>query len=160
MTHDHGPAGSLTHADDETVITFTRDFAAPPDRVWQALTSASSLSSWLAPRAEIDARLGGAVRLVFDDANTVSGTITEFEPPHTLGHSWMFDDVASTVRYTLEPTAGGTRLTLVHRGLPEHMSRGYTPGWHAYVVRLDAAIDGRTPPDWTDVFEAVSESYS
>jgi len=34
----------------------------PPDVVWKLLTTEKGLESWLVPRAEIDLRVGGAVR--------------------------------------------------------------------------------------------------
>ncbi len=161
MTVTHGPTGTLTHDGATNVITFVRTLDAAPERVWTALTTAAGLMSWLAPEASIDPRPGGEVRLTFDEENLVTGTITEFDPPRGLAHTWTINgDVESTVRYTLAPSGEGTELTLVHTGLPDEMCGGYTPGWHAYLVRLEAVTDGGTPPGWMEVFEAVAARYA
>jgi len=159
-TTPHGPSGTLTRKADTNVITFVRDVPATPDRVWRALTTVEGLTAWLAPSASIDARLGGTIRFTFDEANVVTGEITTFEPAVRLTHTWIINDAAeSTVQYDLAPSDDGTRLTLVHSGLPDEMCGGYTPGWHAYLVRLEATVDGGTPPAWLDVFQAVAGSY-
>ena len=51
-------------------------------------------------------------------------------------------------------------LTLTHTGLPEEMCGGYTPGWHAFLARLDARLNGTSVPDWETVFGAVAEAYA
>lgn len=156
----HGPAGSLTEDGGVNVITFVRDFTAPPERVWGSLTTTEGLTAWLAPDVTIEARPGGSISFTFDADNTVTGTITTFDPPRVLEHGWVINgEVTSTLRYTLEPHEGGTRLTLVHEGLPDAMCRGYAPGWHAYLARLDATLDGSEPPAWMDVFEDVGGLY-
>lgn len=161
MTSTHGRTGSLTRDGGTNVITFTRRLPAPPDRVWTALTTTDGITSWLAPSATIDARSGGTISLTFDEENHVEGTITEFEPPSRLRHSWVINGEAeSVVTYDLEPDGGGTLLTLVHTGLPDEMCGGYTPGWHAYLDRLEAVTDGATPPDWLEVFHAVAGQYA
>ena len=160
-TTPHGPTGTLTRTEGTNVITFVRDLPAPPDRVWRALTTADGLASWLAPSASIDARHGGDIRFTFDEENVVTGTITESEPETHLAHTWVINDEAeSTVRYDLTPVDGGTRLTLVHTGLPDEMCGGYTPGWHAYLVRLDASTSGTEPPEWLEIFQAVADAYA
>lgn len=161
MTTTHGPTGSLTKEGDTNVITFVRHLPSPPDRVWVALTTADGITSWLAPTATIDARVGGEISLTFDEENHVVGTISEFEPPRRLRHSWVIDgEFESVVSYELEPEGGGTLLTLVHTGLPDEMCGGYTPGWHAYLTRMEAVVEGRTPPEWLEVFQAVAVEYS
>lgn len=161
MSTTHGPAGALRRDGDTNIIEFERILPAEPDRVWRALTSADGLSAWLAPEVSIDPRIDGAVRLVFDEDNEVTGTITEFDPPRSLSHTWIINGSASSiVHYTLEAVDGGTRLTLTHIGLPDEMSGGYTPGWHAYLVRLDASLAGTEPPEWMAVFQEVAGLYS
>ncbi|MGI9667840.1 MAG: SRPBCC domain-containing protein [Acidimicrobiia bacterium] len=157
----HGPRGTLTQEAGVNVITFQRSYAAAPERVWDALTTVDGITSWLAPDAAIDAVQGGIVRLRFDDDNEVTGTITLWDPYTDFEHEWIINgSVMSHVRYTLAAVAGGTELTLTHRGLPDEMSGGYTPGWHAYCARLDASIGGTEMPDWLDVFQSVAEIYN
>jgi hypothetical protein len=39
------------------------------------------------------------------------------------------------------------------------MANGYTPGWHAYLGRLDQALDGVDPSPWDDLFAAIAPQY-
>lgn len=158
-THDH--IGMLTKDAGDNVITFVRSFPDPPERVWRALATADGIEAWLAPTATIDPRLGGSVEMRFDAENAVSGTITTWDPYTTLAHTWVINDEArSELRYELTPSEHGTELRLVHRKLPDEMCGGYTPGWHAYLTRLGAALAGDEPPEWADVFGEVSPLYA
>ena len=157
----YGPVGTLTKEADVNVITFSRTFPAPPERVWNALTTVDGITSWLAPTASIDARAGGSIEFEFDAENSVSGEITQFDPFSHLAHTWIINgEVPSAVRYELSTVDGGTELTLIHTALPDEMCGGYTPGWHAYMARLDASLQGIDLPDWMAVFEQVAPSYA
>jgi uncharacterized protein YndB with AHSA1/START domain len=157
----YGPVGTLVKDDGMNVITFVRTYDVAPERVWHALTTQEGITSWLAPTAAIDARLGGTIEMTFDEENTVAGVITAWEPHTTFAHTWIInDEVPSDLRYDLTPTAGGTELRLVHSGLPDEMCGGYTPGWHAYLARLESVASGGQPPDWMDVFGAVAPQYA
>ncbi len=50
---------------------------------------------------------------------------------------------------------GAIRILL----LPDETCRGYTPGWHAYMARLAAEVEGNSVPDWAPVFEQVAPAY-
>lgn len=157
----YGPVGTLVKDGGTNVVTFTRTYNVTPQRLWRALTTREGIQAWLAPRASIDARVGGKIELTFDEDNTVSGVITAWDPHRVFAHTWVInDEVASEVRFELTPSgADGTTLSLVHRGLPDEMCRGYAPGWHAYLVRLESATADVEPPDWMDVFVAVASEY-
>ena len=155
-----GDTGTLTRNDDVNVITFRRSLNAPPERVWEALTTQEGITSWLAVSAKVDGRKGGAVEIEFDDDQMVDGIITRWDPTSHFAHTWIINgEFPSDVRYTLAPVGEGTELTLVHTGLPDEMCAGYTPGWHTFMVRLAAALDGEVVPDWRTVFEAVAPAY-
>jgi uncharacterized protein YndB with AHSA1/START domain len=112
------------------VIRTVLDIAAPPARVFEALTDPRELTQWWGgERAHVrdctaDARPGGAwrVRTVDRDGTErcVSGEYHTVDAPRRLEQSWRADDDAgsSTVRYDLEPRevngTEGTRLTVTH----------------------------------------------
>jgi uncharacterized protein YndB with AHSA1/START domain len=157
----YGPLGTLTNEAGTNVITFTRMFNAPPDQVWEALTTVEGITSWLAFEAAIDARAGGSVEISFDGDQIVTGTITQWNPHSDFAHTWIINgEIPSAVRYQLEPTGGGTTLTLIHSQLPDDMVGGYTPGWHAYMARLTAVIEAVDIPEWMTVFETVAPDYA
>ena len=156
-----GPLGSLARDGDANVITFQRAFAAPPSRVWKALTTADGIMSWLGTEASVDARLGGEVSIRFDDQQLVTGTITTWDPTSRFAHGWLINgEHDSHLEYELSENDGSTVLTLTHTGLPDEMCGGYTPGWHAFLARLDARLSGTSLPDWETVFGAVVEAYA
>ena len=64
----------------------------------------------------------------------------EVESPRWLVHTWERagkPGVASTVTYLLEPTDGGTRVTLWHRGFASRdMCSAFAIGWETSLERL------------------------
>ena len=112
-----------------TRIDRTIDIAAPPERVWRALTNAAELSAWFQVRIEgeivpdtevwmtsVNPEHGGRFRVRF----------TQMDPPHRFVWQWHPGEVdlkvdysrepRTTVTFTLEPSDGGTRLTVSETG--------------------------------------------
>jgi uncharacterized protein YndB with AHSA1/START domain len=84
----------------------------------------------------------------------VRGAYVEIERPRRLLLSWghagseRLPPGASTVEVTLAPTAGGTLVTIVHRGLPEAAAAEHAAGWPHFLGRLAVAGSGGDPgPD-------------
>ena len=86
------------------------------------------------------------------------GTYLEIDAPRRLVFSWSWDSAesgpatvaspTSTIEVTFTPTDDGTRLRLVHRGLPAGNRSGSEAGWTHYLPRLAIAATGRDPgPD-------------
>src|SRR4029078_737440 len=87
----------------------------PRPEVWRALTEASLLSDWFEADVELDARVNGAVRFRFADGSELRGVVVACDPPRRLGFRWRDVQVpgnAAVVEFSLEPVAGGTRLTV------------------------------------------------
>ena len=155
-----GETGTLAKDGDVNVITFRRSLDASPERVWEALTTEKGLTSWLAVSAKVDGRKGGDIAIEFDDGQEVSGTISRWDPTSQFAHTWVINgEISSDVTYALAATGGRTELTLVHTGLPDAMCEGYTPGWHAFLARLAADLEGGSVPEWLTVFEEVAPAY-
>ena len=107
-----------------------------------------------------EGRLGGDVNFVFDEENNVSGEVTVWNPYAELAHTWVINgEVPSSLSYLLQPEGSGTKMTLVHSKLPEPMANGYTPGWHAYLDRLDQMIAGTDPSSGDELFNAIAPQY-
>ena len=80
----------------------------------------------------------------------VDCVVLEVDPPRRLSYTWQGDPDAKamTVTWTLEPTAGGTRLRLVHSGfrglggrlLKWMLSRGWGKMLKTF---LPAVLDGK-----------------
>src|SRR5215218_10215894 len=88
------------------VLRIERTFNAPAQKVFEAWTSAEVLRrwwhaehSWETPIAELDARVGGAIRLVMRNPADGSeyagrGYYTVFDPPRRLAFSWTWESEA------------------------------------------------------------------
>ena len=128
---------------------------APPERVFELLTDAELLIEWMAPEAELDARVGGQIRWTHLEGDSVIGNFVELIPARRVVFTFGWDrpDVAvppgsTTVEIDLRPARGGTQLRLVHRGLSGPMADAHAGGWTNYLARLAALAEGRDPgPD-------------
>jgi uncharacterized protein YndB with AHSA1/START domain len=126
----------------------------PPARVWAAITTAEGLGTWFGDHATIDLRPGGAARMTWADGQSADMRVERVEEPEVFGFTWRLhglpeDDPRRTyVEFTLEPVAGGTRLTVVETGFAqlsaeEHGAAfdGNTKGWAAELGELVAHLD-------------------
>ena len=143
---------------DKDSITFEIHIAAPPERVFQALTNKAELVRWFTDENtpvhhwEIDARLGGRYHYYTDEAtaqvNNVrafecQGEIVEFDPPRVLAYTWIANWHAdksrvTVVRWELFAESGGTRVKVTHTGLEnEDVAReDYRGGWPGVLKML------------------------
>jgi uncharacterized protein YndB with AHSA1/START domain len=137
----------------DTVVA-TLEIAAAPEAVFEALTDPSQLVAWWGTPGDyrtenwqVDARAGGKwscdVRGPQDSTpKTIHGVYEEFDPPRVLAFTWNpeWQQIPETrVRITLEPTATGTLLRLVHSGFGdrrEAQERHYQ-GWTRVLGWLD-----------------------
>jgi uncharacterized protein YndB with AHSA1/START domain len=114
--------------------------AAPPERVYRALTGREDLVRWFASEAEVDARPGGAVRFSFASCGSESaGTFVALEP----GRKVSFTFGGSLVTFLLEARDGGTLVRLTDEGLPRDIDRvaGQAEGWAAYLCACKVLIE-------------------
>jgi uncharacterized protein YndB with AHSA1/START domain len=108
--------------------------------------------------AEVDLRVGGALRVVMSADGTViehRGEYVEIEPPLRLAFTWasrFTGDQPSLVTIELEPDGpDATLLRLVHSRLPESAARSHEGGWGAMLDRLHARLGGPAPRSTEDV---------
>lgn len=141
---------------DLDTITGDIEIAAPPERVFRALTDERQLFQWWGKDAEckghwhMDARKGGKWRFqgregkiaVNEIAHEATGEILEYDPPRLLVYSWVANwhdrqDEPTVVRWELTPIQTGTRVKVTHRGLAQQPAsrEGYSGGWRG-VLRL------------------------
>jgi uncharacterized protein YndB with AHSA1/START domain len=128
---------------------------APADLLYELLTDAEHLVRWMAPSAEVDARVGGVIRWTHANGDSCSGVFVDLVPARRIvfTYGWERPEVevppgSTTVEITLEPDGDGTRLRLVHRGLAGPMADAHDGGWANYLARLAATAEGRDPgPD-------------
>jgi uncharacterized protein YndB with AHSA1/START domain len=130
---------------------------AEPAIVFEFFVDADKLCRWLALEATLDPRPGGVCTQVHDGVDRgggrceMEGTFVAVEPPTRVAFTWGFADPAvhvkpggSVVEVTLEPSGAGTRVVLVHRGLPADEVGNHDHGWTTMLTRLAQAA-GRQP---------------
>ncbi|WP_214407467.1 SRPBCC domain-containing protein [Pseudonocardia lacus] len=135
-------------------IVRTVEIAHPPRRVWAAITTAEGLASWFGHEAGIDLRPGGEAWMKWDDGGSARMRVERVEEPSVFGFTWRIhglpdDDPRRTyVEFSLEPTAEGTRLTVVESGFAQlpgdvHAAAfdGNTDGWRRELGELVAHLD-------------------
>ena len=157
--------GTLLVAGEIAEVAFERRLGHPVEDVWAAITRPDELAAWLGP-GTIEARVGGqvSVRTGPDDRperqRIMSGRVLVWNPPHVLEHEWVQPGLdLSVVRYELEADAGGTILKFSHRRSVTPAAFGGRAGWHAYLDRLAAHLDGLPVPPWSERRAAVESAY-
>jgi len=85
----------------------------PPERVWEALTDAEQLGSWLMP-TDFKPLIGFRFRLDQPSGSPIEGKVIEVEEGKRLAYTWKEEGEESIVVWNLEATSEGTRLTLEH----------------------------------------------
>jgi uncharacterized protein YndB with AHSA1/START domain len=141
-------------AGDEPLIK-TIDIEAPCEFVFDFLVRPGNMTRWIGVYAELDPKVGGIVRIDPNGRDVIRGTVLEILRPTRLVFTWGWERPDSTVpagstvvEITLTPVAAGTRLTLVHRRLPDGMRDRHDVGWSHYLGRLKIVAEGREPgPD-------------
>jgi uncharacterized protein YndB with AHSA1/START domain len=142
-------------------IIKTIELKAPVSRVWRALTDHMEFGQWF--RVKLDQPFTpGAVstgKMTYPGYEHYPwlAVVERMEPERLFAFRWHdFDeksgvDVAkqptTLVEFRLEPTAGGTRLTITESGfetLPDHrrleVLRGNTEGWNIQADNIAAHV--------------------
>jgi uncharacterized protein YndB with AHSA1/START domain len=132
-----GPAsGAQIRKDGEKwTLILVRELRHSRENVWQALTDPAHLHEW-AP-FEADGSLGtvgATVKLTWAGAPTPQETrVTRADAPKVLEYG--------DIRWELQPSAAGTRLTLWHNIDRRFISWG-AAGWHISIDVLDHLLSG------------------
>jgi uncharacterized protein YndB with AHSA1/START domain len=144
-------------------MSLTRRVAASPEVVFRAWTDAKQLAQWWGPKGfsnpvcELDARVGGAIRIHMRAPNGVlypmTGRLIEFDRPHRLvfmtaaldGEGKPMFEVLNTVTFAAVPT--GTEIALVAEvtsataDAPRYLA-GMSQGWSQSLDRLSVLVAG------------------
>jgi uncharacterized protein YndB with AHSA1/START domain len=122
--------------------------AAPPERVYEALTTTEGITKWWTRDADLDATAGGTGTFRFHDGNDVTTvTVKELEPPlHVLWKttsSFRPEWEGTTIVFDLRAEKGNTVLAFAHRGF-EAADERYavtTTGWGVYLQHLKEYLE-------------------
>jgi uncharacterized protein YndB with AHSA1/START domain len=145
--------------DDPTVLRLERTFGAPVARVFEAWTSVELLRRWYPPGAdwdtpfaEVDLRVGGALRLVMRSPKGEEfgggGTYRQITPPTRLVFTWSWDrrDVGAGMQLVevdfIDNGDGTTTVVMTNRGLDDAAAReSHREGWDGSFDNLDRLLE-------------------
>jgi uncharacterized protein YndB with AHSA1/START domain len=140
---------------DETTLQIERTFQAPAQAVFDAWTSEEVMRRWFhgehvweTPVAEVDLRVGGAVRVVMRDPEKEvehggGGIYTEVVPPTRLAFTWTWDDDPRETLIEIEfiEADGATTVRFTHSDLRDLEDvRSHEYGWNNAFDNLERAL--------------------
>jgi len=130
-------------------LVVRRVIKAPPEKVYAAWASASSLQQWwgpegvTCPEAELDVRAGGRYRIknAMPDGSVlwISGEFERVSPPDELVFSWSVGDAAPervTIRFERRGDTD-TEVIVIHDKIGSTALRdGHSAGWEGCLAGL------------------------
>ena len=143
MQYTPGPAsGARVLKDGEQwALVLVRELRHSPAKVWEALTDPDQLREWAPFDADRNlGAVGTTAKLTTVGAPALPVTearVTRAIPPKELVYNWGEHDM----RWELEPSPGGTRLTLSTR-IPRAFIAMGAAGWHICFDVLDRHLGG------------------
>jgi uncharacterized protein YndB with AHSA1/START domain len=151
-----GDEGIIEEIGGRKQVHFARIFAAPLERVWEAVSTSEGLSGWFT-ETTIDAQEGGTITMTFPGHGTYP--VVKVEPPRVL--EFQFDDDPGNV-VRIELFAGGdeTLLVLTNRMGATDLTADHRIGWHYHLDRLPSWLTGEPDPRGAGHHESVSEFYN
>jgi len=139
------------------------DIAAPPERVWRALTDFEEFGAWFRVRLEGPFVVGELSRgqITYPGYEHVKwhARVVAMEPPSLFVFTWppnavdpdrdYSDEEWIRVEFRLEPAGDGTRLTVTESGVdklpPERRDealRSNEGGWEEQMKNVKAHVEG------------------
>ena len=113
------------------------DFAASPQRLYEALLDAKQFSAFSTMPAEINREVGGAFSLF---GGHIIGRNVELVPNRRIVQAWRVVDwpegVYSIARFELKAQGSGTHLVFDHTGFPEDLRDHLAEGWESHYWAL------------------------
>ena len=122
---------------------------APPERVFEALTTAEGIRNWWTRDADLDAHIGGAGEFRFyGGSGMTSVRVDALDAPHSVGWTTLSANApggwdGTTITFELTADGTDTVLSFAHRGFAE-ANEGYalvTTGWAYYLVSLQHYVE-------------------
>lgn len=142
----------------DTIIRKSIFLNASKEQVWAYLTDPDKLEIWFhKPKSPLTAGKEYAMYGAESGAKLMWGEVIRATPFDALEYTFTIapmGEATSTVKWTLEDVAGGTRLSLEHTGLPQGadafgLTLALDKGWDEHISRMRADIhdDGGAQED-------------
>lgn len=155
------PLGQVLRDDEGVRLEFVRDYDEPIEGVWSALTQPDRVARWIGTISGDPAR--GAVDFVMteDEGGTPEAVpILECVPPTRLAVVLPSPDGPWHVTVDLRAEGQMTTLVFTQRLVEPYDASSIGPGWHYYLDRLGAVVDGAdVATNWDDYYPGLSSAY-
>jgi len=158
------PTGRIEKDGDRRTLVLVREFNAPIEDVWAAVTEPERLERWIGTWAGDPASGEVVFRMTAEaeDAPEAPMEIRECEPPHTLRVTSRWGANTWHLEVNLVESDGVTTLTFVQPDLDLDDAESVGPGWEYYLDRLVATQTGAdlSAIDFDrDYYPAMAEYY-
>ncbi|MFI5891312.1 SRPBCC domain-containing protein [Actinoplanes sp. NPDC051513] len=160
---------TLDRSGPQWTLIFIRELTQPPERVWTALTDPGELDQWAPFTAASALSTPGETTLTMvdgDERTDLPAVVHRADRPTLLDYTWGDD----RLRWELEPTPDGTRLTLRHTLAQPGIEAMVAAGWHLCTDVLQRLLDGEPTGvirgkdaldhGWEDLKNAYEKSLS
>ena len=145
----------------------TVDIGAPVDIVFAYFTDSALWAAWWGPGSEIDAVVGGRMRIRHNNGVEVAGEVVEVDPPtrivFTYGYATSDQQPkigGSRVTVALEPRGTSTRLTLTHAFADVAHRGAFVQGWRFQLSVFATVIADRLHAGAADTVDAWFAAWS
>jgi uncharacterized protein YndB with AHSA1/START domain len=122
-------------------LILVRELRHPPEKVWQAITDPAHLREWAPFEADKAMDTAGSkvklTTVVSPQPHVTETTVIRADAPNELEYYWG----EHHIRWELEASGGGTRLTLWTNIGRRFISMG-AAGWHICLDVLDHLLEG------------------
>jgi uncharacterized protein YndB with AHSA1/START domain len=137
-------------------LSVQRTYRAAAQAVFDAFTSPEVMRRWWhaerdweTSEAEVDLRVGGAVRVTMRDPAVDAeygggGRYTEIDPPRRLAFTWLWDDDTTRMLIAIDfqERDGVTVVRFTHSGLwDEEAVRSHEGGWNRAFDNLQRVLE-------------------
>jgi len=158
------PTGRIEQRSGQHVLVLTRQFKAPIEDVWAAVTEPDRLARWIGTW-DGDPTTGSVqFRMLFEgDHPGETMAIRVCAPPHRLHVTSHVGDEVWLLDLDLTHADGITTLTLAQPGVTAEQASDVGPGWDYYLDRLVDAETGADPAQRDferDYYPATSAHYT
>ena len=125
-----------------------RELAAPPEKVWRALTQSHLMDEWLM-KNDFQPVVGHRFKLRGEWGGVLECEVLAVEPYSSLSYTWDFDHadpafgLKSVVSFTLTSTDAGTHLRMEQSGFRPDQKQafgGAKAGWSQFLAKLDQLL--------------------
>jgi uncharacterized protein YndB with AHSA1/START domain len=123
-------------------VVVERELAAPPEKLWRALTQPHLIAEWLMQndfRPVVGHKFTLRRQPRPDVSIAIDCEVLEIDPGRELSYSWAAFGFESTVTFTLTPTGTGTRLRMEQSGFRPEQKQAYggaRHGWQQFFEKL------------------------